>query len=61
MCIKLNCVWSGETEGIQDVVEMLYGGEVELNERNYKTVLKFSVVYNVQEMYKLGNWTFGRT
>ena len=26
---------------------------MELNERNYKTVLKFSVVYNVQEMYKL--------
>ena len=60
MCIKLNCVWSGETEGVQDVVEMLYGGEVELNERNYKTVLKFSVVYNVQEMYKLCmDWVTG--
>ena len=60
MCIKLNCVWSGETEGIQDVVEMLYGGEVELNDRNYKTVLKFSVVYNVQEMYKLCiDWVTG--
>ena len=60
MCIKLNCVWSGEMEGVQDVVEMLYGGEVELNERNYKTVLKFSVVYNVQEMYKLCmDWVTG--
>ena len=60
MCIKLNCVWSGETEGVQDVVEMLYGGEVELNDRNYKTVLKFSVVYNVQEMYKLCiDWVTG--
>ena len=53
MFVKLNCVWSGETEGVQDVVEMLYGGEVELNERNYRTVLKFSVVYDVQDMYKL--------
>ena len=26
---------------------------MELNDRNYKTVLKFSVVYDVQDMYKL--------
>ena len=32
---------------------MLYGGEVNLSERNYRTVLKFSVVYNVQNMYTL--------
>ena len=59
-CVELNCVWSGETEGVQDVVEMLYGGEVELNERNYRTVLKFSVLYNVQDMYKLCmDWVTG--
>ena len=59
-CVELNCVWSGETEGVQDVVEMLYGGEVELNERNYRTVLKFSVLYDVQDMYKLCmDWVTG--
>ena len=59
-CVELNCVWTGETEGVQDVVEMLYGGEVELNERNYRTVLKFSVLYDVQDMYKLCmDWVTG--
>ena len=59
-CVELNCVWSGETEGVQDVVEMLYGGEVELNAGNYRTVLKFSVVYDVQDMYKLCmDWVTG--
>ena len=45
--------FTGEIEGIQDVVEMLYGGEVELSEQNYRTILKFSVVYKVEDMYEL--------
>ena len=45
--------FTGEIEGIQDVVEMMYGGEVKLNEGNVKTILKFSVVYGVPEMYEL--------
>ena len=45
--------FSGEIEGVQDVVEMLYGGEMELSEVNYKTVLKFSMLYQVKEMYQL--------
>ena len=32
---------------------MMYGGEVELREENVKTILKFSVVYQIQEMYYL--------
>ena len=33
---------------------------MELNERNYKTVIKFSVVYDVQEIYKLCiDWVTG--
>ena len=45
--------FSGEIEGIRDVVELMYGGCVELSEVNYKTILKFSVVYQVEEMCKL--------
>ena len=43
----------GEIEGIQDVVEMLYGGEIELSEVNYQTIIKFSTVFQVKEMYQL--------
>ena len=32
---------------------MMYGGEVKLTEENVKTIMKFSVVYGVPEMYKL--------
>ena len=45
--------FTGEIEGIQDTVELLYGGEVGLTECNIKTVLKFSVVYCVKEMFEL--------
>ena len=45
--------FTGEIEGIQDVVEMMYGGEVKLNEENVKTIMKFSVVYRVVEMYEI--------
>ena len=45
--------FTGEIDGIQDVVEMMYGGEVKLNEENVKTIMKFSVVYGVPEMYEL--------
>ena len=45
--------FSGEIEGIQDVVEMLYGGEIELSEVNYQTIIKFSTVFQVKEMYQL--------
>ena len=31
----------------------MYGGEVELREENVKTILKFGVVYQIQEMYNL--------
>ena len=49
--------FTGEIEGIRDVVELMYGGCVELSEVNYKTILKFSMVYQVEEMYKLSfNW-----
>ena len=45
--------FTGEIEGIQDVVEMMYGGEVKLTLENVKTIMKFSVVYGVPEMYEL--------
>ena len=37
----------------QDVVELMYGGEVELKESNIKTILKFSTLFQIQEMYNL--------
>ena len=43
----------GELEGVQDVVELLYGGEVQLSEDNLKTIMKFSVVFGVDGMYTL--------
>ena len=45
--------FTGELEGIYDVVEVLYGGDVELSEGNYQTLLKFSIVYDVKKMYNL--------
>ena len=38
---------------LQDVVEFMYGGEVELKESNIKTILKFSTLFQIQEMYNL--------
>ena len=45
--------FTGEIEGIYDVVEILYGGEVKLSEQNFKTVLKFSVLFDVKKLYRL--------
>ena len=45
--------FTGEIEGIYDVVEILYGGEVKLSEQNFKTVLKFSVLFDVSKLYRL--------
>ena len=45
--------FTGEIEGIYDVVEILYGGEVKLSEQNFKTVLKFSVLFDVTKLYRL--------
>lgn len=36
-----------------DVVELLYGGSVGLHEGNVKTICKFSILYEVVEMYEL--------
>lgn len=47
--------FEGELDGVKDVVEMLYGGEVDLTEANIKTVFKFSVLYKVEEMLALCN------
>ena len=38
---------------LQDVVELMYGGEVELKESNIKTILKFSTLFQIQDMYNL--------
>ena len=46
--------FTGEMEGVQDCVELLYGGEVELSEENIKTVIKFSVMYEIEDIYNLG-------
>ena len=43
----------GETEGIQDVVEILYGGAVPITEDNYRTIMKFSLLYKVHDMYDI--------
>ena len=46
--------FTGEMEGVKDCVELLYGGEVELSEENIKTVIKFSVMYEIEDIYNLG-------
>jgi len=45
--------FDGEMDGIQDCIELLYGGEVVLTDTNVKTVLKFSIIYQVKEMFDL--------
>ena len=46
--------FTGEMEGVKDCVELLYGGKVELSEDNIKTVIKFSVMYEIEDIYNLG-------
>ena len=43
----------GEIEGIQDVVELLYGGVVEFSKKNYRTIMKFGLLYKVHDMYDI--------
>ena len=42
--------FSGEIQGVQDCVELLYGGGVILSVRNVRTVIKFSAVYQIPEL-----------
>ena len=42
----------GEEEGVQDVLEMLYGGDVKVSMANIKTIIKFSVLYNIRDLYQ---------
>ena len=43
----------GEEEGVQDVLEMLYGGDVKVSMANIKTIIKFSVLYNIRILQRL--------
>jgi len=45
--------FTGEKEGIQDCVELLYGGEVEITIANINTITKFSALYQVNDMFEL--------
>ena len=47
--------FTGEIKGIQDVMKMMYRGEVKLTLANLKIIMKFSVVYacGVPEMYEI--------
>ena len=45
--------FGGEVEGVKDAVELLYGGDVHITQGNVKTVLKFSVVYEIKDLYEL--------
>ena len=45
--------FEGEEEGIKDVIELLYGGAVEITEANVKTILKFSVIYEVKDIHMI--------
>ena len=48
-------LFTGEIKGIQDVMKMMYRGEVKLTLANLKIIMKFSVVYacGVPEMYEI--------
>ena len=43
----------GEEEGLRECIALLYGAEVELNIGNIGIVLKFSVLYEIREMFEL--------
>ena len=43
----------GDIDGVQDVVELLYGGTVELGLDNVRILLKFSALYRVRELLEL--------
>ena len=43
--------FSGMVEGLLDCIEMLYGGDVVVGLDNLQALMKFSVLYKVQEMY----------
>ena len=50
----------GEEEGVKECIALLYGAEVELNIGNIGTVLKFSVLHEIQEMFQLAIRWVGR-
>ena len=50
----------GEEEGVRECIALLYGAEVELNIGNIGTVLKFSVLHEIQEMFQLAIRWVGR-
>ena len=43
----------GDIEGFYDCLELLYGGHVTISLKNLQTLLKFSIHFNIPEMYKL--------
>ena len=45
--------FTGEKEGVQDCIELLYGGLVEISDTNINTITKFSALYQVNEMFEL--------
>lgn len=45
--------FTGEKEGVQDCIELLYGGLVEISDCNINTITKFSALYQVNEMFEL--------
>ena len=54
-CQQTPMLFTGEIKGIQDVMKMMYRGEVKLTLANLKIIMKFSVVYacGVPEMYEI--------
>ena len=52
--------FAGEEEGIQDCIELLYGGFVDIGIVNIKTILKFAAINGIEEMFIIGmDWIKG--
>ena len=47
----------GEEKAFRECIELLYGGEIDINMTSIGTILKFAVVNKIVDMYELGfNW-----
>ena len=42
-----------DVDGVQDCLEFLYGAEVELNTDNIQSIIKFSIKFEIESLYKI--------
>ena len=45
--------FAGDLNGVQDCIELLYGGLIQITAHNIETISKFSVMFEIDAMYQL--------